>query len=96
MFTVQVRLLYVHRDHKDYLGRGAQDGHLDCHTAPELWTSTETTRLVRDGGKEGKGVWRWGKRVTIYTATSTFTHKVPGEINRSRDLAEGGGAGPSS
>ena len=29
-------LLYVHRDHKDYYGRGAQDGHLDFHTAPEL------------------------------------------------------------
>ena len=29
-------LLYVHRDHKDRSGRGAQDGHLDFHTAPEL------------------------------------------------------------
>ena len=29
-------LLYVHRDHKDYQGRGAQDVHLDFHTAPEL------------------------------------------------------------
>ena len=29
-------LLYVHTDHKDYLGRGAQDGHLDFHRAPEL------------------------------------------------------------
>ena len=29
-------LLYVHRDHKDYYGRVAQDGHLDFHTAPEL------------------------------------------------------------
>ena len=29
-------LLYVHRDHKDYWGRGAQDDHLDFHTAPEL------------------------------------------------------------
>ena len=29
-------LLYVRRDHKDYQGRGAQDGHLDFHTAPEL------------------------------------------------------------
>ena len=28
-------LLYVHRDHKDYKGREAQDGHLDFHTAPE-------------------------------------------------------------
>ena len=25
----------VHRE--DYLRRGAQDGHLDFHTAPELW-----------------------------------------------------------
>ena len=29
-------LLYVHGDHKDYLGREGQDGHRDCHTAPEL------------------------------------------------------------
>ena len=28
-------LLYVHRDRTDY-GRGAQDGHLDFDTAPEL------------------------------------------------------------
>ena len=29
-------LLYVHRDHKDYQGREAQDGHLEFHTAPEV------------------------------------------------------------
>ena len=29
-------LLYVHRDRTDYQGRGAQDGHLDFHTAPEI------------------------------------------------------------
>ena len=29
-------LLYVHRDSRDYKGRGARDGHLDVHTAPEL------------------------------------------------------------
>ena len=29
---------YVHRDRKDCQGRGARDGHLDFHTAPELWT----------------------------------------------------------
>ena len=28
-------LLYVHRDHKDYQGLGAEDGHLDFQTAPE-------------------------------------------------------------
>ena len=28
-------LLYVHRN-RNSLGRGAQDGHLDFHTAPEL------------------------------------------------------------
>ena len=27
-------LLYVHRDRTDYLGKGAQDTHLDFHTAP--------------------------------------------------------------
>ena len=29
-------LLSIHRDHKDYLGRGAQDVQLDVHTALEL------------------------------------------------------------
>ena len=29
-------LLYVHRDHKDYYGRGAQGGHLDSRTVPLL------------------------------------------------------------
>ena len=28
-------LLYVHRDRTDYLGRGAQDVHLNFHTAPD-------------------------------------------------------------
>ena len=27
---------------------------------------TETTRLIRDGEKGGKGIWRWGKREIIY------------------------------
>jgi len=34
-FSVSV-LLYVHRDRTDRTGRGAQDDHLDYHTAPEL------------------------------------------------------------
>ena len=30
-------------------------------------TSTETIRLIRDGEKGGKGIWRWGKReIFIY------------------------------
>ena len=28
--------------------------------------STETIRLIRDREKQGKGVWRWGKREVIY------------------------------
>ena len=28
--------------------------------------STETIRLIRDGEKGGKGVWRWGEREIIY------------------------------
>ena len=34
-------LLCVHRDRADYLGRGAQVGHLDFHTAQELFSSVE-------------------------------------------------------
>ena len=41
---------YVHRDHKDYWGRGAQDGHLDFHTAPELcMTGWKASDLNRQG-----------------------------------------------
>ena len=29
-------------------------------------TSTETIRLIRDGEKQGKGVWRWREREIIY------------------------------
>ena len=32
-------LLYVHSDRTDQSGRGADDVHLDFHTAPELWIS---------------------------------------------------------
>ena len=28
--------------------------------------STEAIRFIRDGEKGGKGVWRWGKRESIY------------------------------
>ena len=63
-------LLYVHRDHKDYQGWGAQDCHLDFHTAPELWwflvhccfMSIETIRTIRDGEPR--------------TATLTFTQPL--------------------
>ena len=35
-------LLYVHRNRKaHYDGEGAQDGHLDFHTAPELCLNRE-------------------------------------------------------
>ena len=33
-------------------------------------------RLIRDGGKGGKGVWRWGKREIIYLYTVT-TRIIP-------------------
>ena len=45
------RLFYIHRDRKDYQGRGAQDGRLDFHTAPELWgnwsSATQNIHKVR-------------------------------------------------
>ena len=30
-------LVNVHRDHTDYQRQGAQEVHLDFHTAPEVW-----------------------------------------------------------
>ena len=33
-------ILYVQGNQKSSLGRTAQDGHLDSHTAPELWCET--------------------------------------------------------
>ena len=36
---------------------------------------TETTRLIRDGEK-GEGVWRWGKRESIYTYRNTVTTRM--------------------
>ena len=42
----------VHRDLKDYQGRGAQDVHLDFHidiTVQCCFTSTEAIRTIRDG-----------------------------------------------
>ena len=63
---------YVHRNHEAYRGRGAQGGHLDFHTASELWalplpffTSTETIRHLRDEEP--------------WTATSTFTQFLSSE-----------------
>ena len=40
-------LLYIHRDCKEYWGRGAHDGNLDFqfHTAPELWVSRRLVSL---------------------------------------------------
>ena len=53
--------LYIHRDLADYKGRGAQDVHLDFHTAFLQcgFTSTETIQSTKDGEPR--------------TFTSTFT-----------------------
>ena len=58
------------------LGRTAQDGHLDSHTAPELcfsngllswcFTSTEARWPIRDGDREGRG--RQSEGSTVETA----------------------------
>jgi len=57
-----------------YQGRGAQDGHLDVHTAPDLWDGwryvqccTETVRIIRDGNPR--------------TSTSTFTQLLSSEMS---------------
>ena len=39
-------LLYIHRDHKDYWGQGAQGIRLDFHAAPERWGCCSSSRLL--------------------------------------------------
>ena len=36
LFSLVLVFRYIHGDHKDYWERGAQDGHLDFHTALRL------------------------------------------------------------
>ena len=38
--------------------------------------STETIRLIRDGEKGGKGVWRCGEREIIYLSLYTVTTRM--------------------
>ena len=38
--------------------------------------STETIRLIRDGENGGKGVWRWVKRVSMYTYRYIVTTRM--------------------
>ena len=45
-------LLHVHRDCKDYEGRGAQDGHLDFHTAPDLWPNNNVFYTAMPRGEK--------------------------------------------
>ena len=64
-------LLYVHKKTVDLLGTGAQDGHLDFHTAPELptdGTQLQTTYYAVSAVRENVGTsgldwsvitWRW-------------------------------------
>ena len=43
-------LLYIDRNHQAYWGRGAQDSHLDFHTAPELHLFSVALRSQRPYG----------------------------------------------
>ena len=52
-------LLYVHRNHRLIRDKGgAQDGHLDFHTAPELWNKkyAEVSNKKSTRGLNQKGV----------------------------------------
>ena len=51
-------LLYVRRDNRDYQGQGAQDGHLDCHTAPELSHNNNLWYLFIFRSGDGVGFFR--------------------------------------
>ena len=66
------------------LGTGVQGDHLDFHTARELCIpSRECSSYIHRQTRYSRH-----RRIFVY-------NQVPGEIKRSRDLEEGGGAGPS-
>ena len=48
-------LLYVHKDHKDYYGRGAQDVHLDFHTVFKKFCLTSDDDNSDDDDDVGVG-----------------------------------------
>ena len=82
-FTSGSVLLYVHRDHKDCFGRGAQNGHFDFFAQFRTseasgsvqcrFTSAETTRTVMDGELRT-------------AATSTFTQLLSSDATAETEL----------
>ena len=80
-FTV----LQVHRNRKAYDGVGAQDGHLDFHTAPELsaplflswcFSSTKNVRLIRDR-EPGMATLTFTQLLNSKSTTRTSLASVP-------------------
>ena len=68
------------------LGRTAQDGHLDSHTAPELWTlccfhSLISTQTFLEGADSVGGQLRGDKECPFSGVTSSgrVWRKVPGD-----------------
>ena len=52
-------LLYIHRDHKDYYGQGAQDSYLDFHAqllSSDAHSHPKTQHLKASGESEEKVV----------------------------------------
>ena len=76
-------LLYIHRDHKDYYGRGVQNGHFDFFaqfltseatgSVQYCFTSTETIKTIMDGEPRT-------------AATSTFTQLLSSDATAEREL----------
>ena len=68
---------YLPSDQKGSLGRTAQDGHLDSHTAPELCAvgHAKVTNLMETGvvghvlSEEASGIWRLVRREVIVAAS---------------------------
>ena len=53
-----------------WIGRGVLSKYAWC------LTSTESIRLIGDGEKGGKGVWRWGEKDIIYLSVYTVITRM--------------------
>ena len=89
LICLLLMFLYVHRDHKDYWGLGAQDVHLDFHTTPELcsssqvqccFASTDTIRTVSDG--EPRHPSRLSRSSRALNSSCSFSSEVASHSQR--------------
>ena len=80
--------LHCHHQNDFCIKMGSDESHFNVSVGSDgllgtgswlkcCFTSTETVRLIRDGEKGGKGVWRWGKNDSNTYRYTVTTRMIP-------------------